>query len=108
MEVRLRKERYYRSVHGFMIYPGVAPEIFRRGADSSDEGLKYIFEGTISAKNLRKNRFSSSDWGPACSDGGAIAPLALPWRHPWIYHMFASAVYWFYFISGCKAISIMT
>ena len=26
---------------------------FRRGADSSDKGLKYDFQGTISAKNLR-------------------------------------------------------
>ena len=37
--------------------PGVAPGIFRRGADSSDEGLRYGFQGTINAKNLRKNRF---------------------------------------------------
>ena len=37
-------------------------------------GLKYGFQGTINAKNLRKNRFSPSDGGLACSDEGAIAP----------------------------------
>ena len=33
-------------------------------------GLKYDFQGTINAKNLRKNRLSPSDGGLACSDGG--------------------------------------
>ena len=37
-------------------------------------GLKYGFQGTINAKNLQKNCFSSSDGGLACSNGGAIAP----------------------------------
>ena len=32
--------------------PGMAPGIVRRGADSSDEGAKYGFQGTINAKNL--------------------------------------------------------
>ena len=44
---------------------GVAPGIFRRGADSSDKGAKIWL----------------SDGGLACSDGG-YSPLALPWRHP--------------------------
>ena len=38
--------------------------------ESSDEGLKYCFQGTINAKHLQKNRFSPSDGGLACSDGG--------------------------------------
>ena len=33
-------------------------------------GLKYSFQGTINAKNLRKNCFPPSDGGLACSDGG--------------------------------------
>ena len=33
-------------------------------------GLKYGFQGTINAKNFRKNRFSPSDGGLACSEGG--------------------------------------
>ena len=44
-------------------------------------GLKYGFQGTINAKNLRKNRFSPSHGGLACSNGG-YSPLALPWLHP--------------------------
>ena len=44
------------------------------GADSSDEGAKICFQGTINAINLRKNRFSPSDEGLACFDEGAIAP----------------------------------
>ena len=33
-------------------------------------GLKYGFQGTINAKNLRKNRVSPSDGGLAGSDRG--------------------------------------
>ena len=44
-------------------------------------GAKHGFQGTINAKNLRENRFSSSDGGLACSDGGC-SPLALPWPTP--------------------------
>ena len=33
------------------------------GLTLATRGLKYIFQGTINAKNLRKNRFSSSDGG---------------------------------------------
>ena len=33
-------------------------------------GLKYGFQGTINAKNLRKNCISPSNGGLACSDGG--------------------------------------
>ena len=50
---------------------GVVPGIFRRvGLTPPKRGLKYDFQGTINAKNLRKNRFSPSDGGLACSDGG--------------------------------------
>ena len=37
-------------------------------------GLKYGFQGTINAKNLRKSHVSPSDGGLACSDGGLYAP----------------------------------
>ena len=51
---------------------GVAPGIFRRGMNLTTRGLKYVCQGTIIAKNLRKNRFSPSDGGLACSDEGTI------------------------------------
>ena len=59
---------------------GVAPGIFRRGLTLPTRGLKYGFQGTLNAKNLQKNRFSSSEGGLACSDGGysPLAPLAPP------------------------------
>ena len=40
------------------------------GADSSDKEAKIWFQSTINAKNLRKNRYSPSDGGLVCSDGG--------------------------------------
>ena len=46
----------------------MAPGIFRRGLNLPTRGLKYGFQGTINAKNLRKNRFSPSDGRLACSD----------------------------------------
>ena len=48
----------------------VAPGISRWGLTLPTRGLKYGFQGTIDAKNLRQNRFSASDGGLACSDGG--------------------------------------
>ena len=53
-----------------LLEPGVVPGIFRQGAESSDRGLKYGFQGTTNAKNLRQNGFSPSDGGLACSDWG--------------------------------------
>ena len=43
-----------------------------RGGDRNfpTRGLIYGFQGTINARNLRKNRVSLSDGGLACSDGG--------------------------------------
>ena len=40
---------------------GVAPGIFRRGADSTDKGAKIRFSGTINARNLQKNACLRSD-----------------------------------------------
>ena len=51
-------------------WTGVAPGIFRRGLTLPTRGLKSGFQGTINAKNIRKNRVSPSDGGLACSDGG--------------------------------------
>ena len=48
---------------------GVAPGIFQRGADSSDEGAKIWYSGYNKCQKSPKNRFSSSDGGLACSDG---------------------------------------
>ena len=39
-------------------------------ADSSDEGAKNGFQGTITTKHLRKNRYSPSNGGLECYDGG--------------------------------------
>ena len=37
-------------------------------------GLKYSFQGSINPRNLRKDGFSSSDGGLACSDGRLYPP----------------------------------
>ena len=57
--------------------------IFPAGAESSDEGAKIGFQGTINAKNLWKSRSSPSDGGVSMFRWGYI-PLALPQRHPCI------------------------
>ena len=50
---------------------GVVPGIFLPGGLTlPTKGLKYGFQGTINAKDLPQNRFSPSDGGLACSDGG--------------------------------------
>ena len=51
------------------MYIGVVPGTFQRGADSSNKGAKIWFQGTVNARNLRKNRYSSSNGGLGCSDG---------------------------------------
>ena len=45
-------------------------------------GLKYGFQVTMTAKNLRQNRFSPSDGEVSILRRGDYNPLALPWRHP--------------------------
>ena len=42
----------------------------RGGTDSIEDRLKYIFHGTINAKNLKQHSFSPSDGKLACSDRG--------------------------------------
>ena len=59
MERRIKSKSFAES--------GVAPGNFRRGWDDSSD------EGTINAKNLRKNRFSSFKGGWHAPTG-AIAP----------------------------------
>ena len=55
---------------------GCSPSFGHRGGARNfpTRGLKYGFQGTIIAKNLRKNRFSPPDGGLACSDGGYRPP----------------------------------
>ena len=49
---------------------GVAPGIFRRGGLTlPTRGLKYGFQGTINAKNLRKSAFHFQR-GVSMLDGG--------------------------------------
>ena len=60
-----------------LCFSGVAPGIFRRGLIRPTRGLKYGFQGTISAKDLQKIAFHLPTGGLACSDGG-YSPLALP------------------------------
>ena len=75
----------YHSDSILFIVAGVAPGNFGRGLILPKRGLKYGFQGTINTKNRRKSRlFFTSRQGVACSDGRAIASLALPWRHPCI------------------------
>ena len=42
---------------------GVEPEIFRQGADSSDEGAKILFLGYFHCQKSPKNSFSPCDRG---------------------------------------------
>ena len=56
-------------------------EISERGLILPTRALKYGYQDTKSAKNLRKNYFSSSNGGLAFTDGGYSsfsAPLAPP------------------------------
>ena len=53
---------------------GVTSGIFRRGATLSTRGLKYGVQGTINAKNIRKNRFSPSNGGASMFQRVTIAP----------------------------------
>ena len=67
-------EKHWHSKRLPVVQTGVAQGIFRRGELTlPTRRLKYGFEGTINAKNLRKNHFSPSDGWLACSDAGAIA-----------------------------------
>ena len=59
-----------------VVIPGVAPGMFQRGADSSDEEAKIWFSGYYKCQKSPKNRYSPSD--------GGYTPLALLWRHPWV------------------------
>ena len=49
---------------------GVAPGIFRRGADSSDEGAKIWFQGTINAKISEKIAFHLPTGASMLQKGG--------------------------------------
>ena len=62
-------------------YLGWRQEFSDGGLTLPTRGLKWGFRGTIDAKNLRKNRFSPSNGGLACSDEGAIAPGATPVKY---------------------------
>ena len=58
--------------------PGVVPGSFPRGLTLPTRGLKYGFQGTIIAKNLRKNCFSPYDGGYYVPTGGHSPPGAAP------------------------------
>ena len=59
---------------------GVAPGCFD-GLTLPMRGLKYSFQGTISAKNLLENSFSPFDKGTSMPRWGRLDPLALPCQH---------------------------
>ena len=61
------------AVHGFLCETGVAPGIFRRGADLSDEGAKIWFSGYHKCQKSPKNRFHLPTGGWHAPTG-AIAP----------------------------------
>ena len=52
----------------------VAPGIFRRGADSSDEGANIWVSGHYKYQKSPKNRLSPSDGRTSMLRQGAIAP----------------------------------
>jgi len=60
---------------------GMAPGTFRWGADSSEGGPKYLFQGTITAKNLRKIVSYLPTGGKHVPIGG-YSLLAFPWCYP--------------------------
>ena len=62
----LRVERYDLAMH----QAGVAPGIFRRGADSSDEGAKIWFLGYHKCQKSPKQSCFTFRRGLACSGGG--------------------------------------
>ena len=61
---------------------GVAPEIFRRGADSSDEGAKIWLLGYYKCQKSPKKSCFTFRRGASMLRRGDYSPLALPWRHP--------------------------
>ena len=74
METRLKCREKHPRNGSITPAQGWRQEFSDGGADSSDEGAKIWFSGYYKCQNLRKNRFSPSDGGLACSDEGAIAP----------------------------------
>ena len=61
---------YVAIKHTIIFKQGWRQEFSDGGLTLLTRELKYGFQGTIDAKNLRKYRFSPSDGGLACSDGG--------------------------------------
>ena len=66
------------EANNWELVPGVAPRIFRQGADSSNEGAKIWLSGYCKCQKSLTNSFSPSDGGLACSNRGAIAPSSPP------------------------------
>ena len=59
----------------------MAPGIFRRGADSSDEGAKMWLSGYCKCQKFPKNSLFTFRRGAGMVRRGGYSPLALPWRH---------------------------
>ena len=72
---------YVAIKHTIIFKQGWRQEFSDGGLTLLTRGLKYGFQGTIDAKNLRKYRFSPSDGGLACPDGG-YCPLPFPGATP--------------------------
>ena len=72
--INVYKDCIVQRRHKIALLAGVVPGIFRRGADSSDEGAKIWFSGYYKCQKSPKKSLSPSDGGLACSDEGAIAP----------------------------------
>ena len=60
---------------------GVAPGIFRRGAESSDEGAKIWLSGYYKCQKSQKKIAFHLPTGGWHAPTGGYSPLALPWRH---------------------------
>ena len=70
----IQTNREYMQVYSRSVNQGWRQEFSDGGLTLPTRGLKCGFQGTINDKSLRKNRFSPSDGGLACSDGGLRPP----------------------------------
>ena len=76
---------------GFKPWPnhtqGEHQEFSNGGLTFPTRGLKYGFQGTITARSLQKKSHFTFD-GIKHAPTVGYCPLALPWCHPWAYQRF--------------------
>ena len=95
IETHLREKIHSKKqerIHSFAMQ-GWRQECYDGGLTLPTRGLKYGFQGTMNAKNLRKIAFHLPAGG-CMSRRGGYSPLALPWCHPCCNENFASSTRW--------------